>query len=507
MKDKKVKATGSASGVESPAPRRSTDLSSRMKAARLDAFLDRPRAASDAARSAEEDLEVLLDRTAEVFSRSVAPTTRATYARRWAIFEGWCRANNLPSLPASPETVMMHFVEAVSGAGVSLSTLRGWAAAINRVHLEAGLSPPGEDPAMAMFLRGLRRAMPRQPPATPISALRIEDLRTVCRYLDAAAVDAIEVRDRALLTLCQRGLNDAEIACLTWEAVTITARTATISVAPTGPRGGRLVRLRTISDAATCPVKALRDWQTIVGRTAGPVFTLVDRFGHQSNGPLDAKAVLRIRRSRRTSLGVGGKWASLNQCIALLGGRTSDVLRDKALLLVGFAGAFRRNELTQLRWSDVTSSKAGLVVHLRRSKTDQMGRGVNVGIPMGRSLSTCPVTALEMWRERYTQQLGSAALSEGACFVKIGRAGRLGEAPLTAEALTLIVRRRAEEAGLDGRWGGRSLRAGFISTAADLSIPLEEIARQSRHATLDSLVLYIREEDPLRRNPAARLGL
>jgi hypothetical protein len=204
---------------------------------------------------------------------------------------------------------MMHFVEAVSGAGVSLSTLRGWAAAINRVHLEAGLSPPGEDPAMAMFLRGLRRAMPRQPPATPISALRIEDLRTVCRYLDAAAVDAVAVRDRALLTLCQRGLNDAEIAGLTWEAVTITARTATISVTPTDHGDGRPLRLKTISDAATCPVKALRDWQTIVGCT-GPVFTLVDRFGHQSDGSLDAKAVLRIRRSRRTSLGVGGKCSS-----------------------------------------------------------------------------------------------------------------------------------------------------------------------------------------------------
>jgi integrase len=478
-----------------------------MKAARLDAFLNRNRGAGDPGPSAEEDLEVLLDRAAEVFSRSVAPTTRATYARRWVIFERWCNARNLASLPASSETVMMHFVEAVADSGVSLSTLRGWAAAINRVHLEAGLSPPGEDPAMAMFLRGLSRAMPRQPPATPISALRIDALRTVCRYLDAAAVNAIEVRDRALLTLCQCGLNDAEIAYLTWEGVTLTARTAKISVGPTGRRGGRSVRLKSTSDPATCPVKALREWQTIVGRLPGPVFTLVDRLGHQTGGPLNAEAVRRIRRSRRTSLGVGGRWASLEQCIALLGGHASDVLRDKALLLVGFAGAFRRNELTQLRWSDLTATKAGLVVNLRRSKTDQMGHGVQVGIPLGRSVLTCPVTAMERWRERYSEQLGSAASSEAACFVKIGRAGRLGEAHLTEEALTRIVRRRAEEAGLDGRWGGRSLRAGFISTAADLNIPLEEIARQSRHATLDSLVLYIREEDPLRRNPAARMGL
>ena len=71
----------------------------------------------------------------------------------------------------------------------------------------------------------------------------------------------------------------------------------------------------------------------------------------------------------------------------------------------------------------------------------------------------------------------------------------------------MIVRHRATEAGLAGHWGGRSLRAGFISTAADLDIPLETIARQSRHATLDSLVRYIRTDDPFRRNPVARMGL
>ena len=78
---------------------------------------------------------------------------------------------------------------------------------------------------------------------------------------------------------------------------------------------------------------------------------------------------------------------------------------------------------------------------------------------------------------------------------------------MTPEGLTRLVRRRAEAADLDGHWGGRSLRAGFISTAADLDIPLESIARQSRHATLDTLVRYIRREDPFRRNPAARIGL
>ena len=79
----------------------------------------------------------------------------------------------------------------------------------------------------------------------------------------------------------------------------------------------------------------------------------------------------------------------------LLGNHRSLDLRDKAILLVGFAGAFRRGEVTNLRWSDVrTRDGAGIVIHLRRSKTDQAGRGKDVGIPLGRSPLTCPVRAL-----------------------------------------------------------------------------------------------------------------
>ena len=89
----------------------------------------------------------------------------------------------------------------------------------------------------------------------------------------------------------------------------------------------------------------------------------------------------------------------------------------------------------------------------------------------------------------------------------VGRSGRITETPLTPEALTYLVIRRAKSAGLEGHWGGRSLRAGFISTAADLDIPLEAIATQSRHATSNTLMRYIRRDDPFRRNPAAKVGL
>nr|WP_246303788.1 site-specific integrase [Nocardioides thalensis] len=187
-------------------------------------------------------------------------------------------------------------------------------------------------------------------------------------------------------------------------------------------------------------------------------------------------------------------------------GRTID-LRDKALLLVGFAGAHRRGEIADLSWNDITPRDGeGLVIHLNRSKTDQMGRGARVGIPYGRNPLTCPVTALAEWSNRVEQQLGRID-PEWPVFPGVTRAGRIGTKPLSPEALTVMIRRRARAAGLQGHWGGRSLRAGFISSAADLEIPLEKIAAQSRHVTLESLAKYIRRADPFRGSAAGKVGL
>jgi hypothetical protein len=105
-------------------------------------------------------------------------------------------------------------------------------------------------------------------------------------------------------------------------------------------------------------------------------------------------------------------------------------------------------------------------------------------------------------------QLGDACTDITRVFVKVGRAGRITAAePLSNEGLTMVIKRRMEAAGIEGRWGGRSLRAGLISTAADLDIALEVIAKQSRHASLDSLVRYIRNEDVFRRNAVDRVGM
>lgn len=132
---------------------------------------------------------------------------------------------------------------------------------------------------------------------------------------------------------------------------------------------------------------------------------------------------------------------------------------------------------------------------------------MDVGIPRGASPITDPVAALLSWRDRMDLQLGIPGRVDAPCFTRIGRSGRIGTDPLTTSAITVVVRTRMAEAGIEGHWSGRSLRRGFISTAADLGLRLEDIAKGSRHATLDSLIRYIANDDPFRDNPIAHMGL
>jgi integrase len=112
------------------------------------------------------------------------------------------------------------------------------------------------------------------------------------------------------------------------------------------------------------------------------------------------------------------------------------------------------------------------------------------------------------WRDWLSTRLADeAALAASPCFPPLTRGGQVLDKPVSTAAVTSVIRKRAREAGLSGRWGGRSLRAGFVTTAVELEIPLEEIARQTGHASIDTMVRYIRTQDPFHRNAASRVGL
>lgn len=176
-------------------------------------------------------------------------------------------------------------------------------------------------------------------------------------------------------------------------------------------------------------------------------------------------------------------------------------VRDRALLLVGFAGALRRSELVHVRLQDVTETTEGLVIRIRRSKTDQEGKGRQVAIPYGSAPETCPVRASREW-------IALAGLTEGPLFRRIDRHGHVNDRALHRDSIGAIVKRAAEAAGLDPKvYAGHSLRAGLCTQAYINGARELDIMRQTGHKSLETVRKYIRGRGLFRDNPAAKLGL
>jgi site-specific recombinase XerD len=175
--------------------------------------------------------------------------------------------------------------------------------------------------------------------------------------------------------------------------------------------------------------------------------------------------------------------------------------RDRALLLVGFAGAFRRSELVSLDVGDVTFSSDGLVVQLRRSKTDQEGEGRKVGLPFGSNPLTCPVRSLRAW-------LDMTHIVSGPVFRSVDRHANISTGRLSDQSVALIVKRCARAAGLDfENYAGHSLRSGLATAAAMADVSERAIMAQTGHKSLPMVRRYIRDGSLFRSNAAAAVGL
>jgi integrase len=160
--------------------------------------------------------------------------------------------------------------------------------------------------------------------------------------------------------------------------------------------------------------------------------------------------------------------------------------RDRALLLLGFAGAFRRSELVALELADLQVRREGLAVTIRRSKTDQEGEGAQLGIPRGRNKKLCPVRAVEAW-------IAAAALVEGPLFRPISRHGQVKDKALADVEVWRLVKRLAEACGYDpANYGGHSLRAGLATAAAQAGAEERDSMRQTRHRSERMVRKYIR---------------
>lgn len=191
----------------------------------------------------------------------------------------------------------------------------------------------------------------------------------------------------------------------------------------------------------------------------------------------------------------------LRAMMAMLSSKRILDVRDRALLLLGFAGAFRRSELVGLNVDDLEINREGLIVTIRRSKTDPEGQGRRVGIPYGSTPATCPVRALQAW-------LQILDTHGGPLFQTINRHQQIGRKRLTAQSVALVVKRAATSAGLEAaQLAGHSLRAGLATAAAAAGVSERAIMAQTGHRSLMTLRKYIREGSLFLENAAAKVGL
>lgn len=175
--------------------------------------------------------------------------------------------------------------------------------------------------------------------------------------------------------------------------------------------------------------------------------------------------------------------------------------RDRALLLIGFAGAMRRSELVGLDIRDVVDSEDGLVVNIRRSKTDQFGSGRKIGIPFGSTPLTCPIRALRAW-------IRESGIQDGPLFRAVDRHGNMSVERLSDQTVARVVKRALKAAGRNAeKFAGHSLRAGLATQAAMGGASERSIQDQTGHKSLLVLRRYIRDGNLFRENAAAKTGL
>jgi integrase len=178
--------------------------------------------------------------------------------------------------------------------------------------------------------------------------------------------------------------------------------------------------------------------------------------------------------------------------------------RDRALLLIGFAGALRRSELVGIDAAHLRSTPAGLRLMIPRSKTDTTSEGAEIGIARGNQADTCPVRALHTW-------LRAAEITDGPIFRRVTQWGTVGTQRLHPDAVRQILTRRAAAAGIKGTLlepvTPHGMRAGFVTTAYRNGVPDEEIMGHTRHRSLTTMRSYVRRAKLGTASPSGKLDL
>ena len=169
-------------------------------------------------------------------------------------------------------------------------------------------------------------------------------------------------------------------------------------------------------------------------------------------------------------------------------------LRDRSIVLIGFSGGFRRNEIVSLDYEDLDFVPEGLKINLKRSKTDQLGEGSVKGLPYFENTKYCPVVSLQKWIE-------ISKIKSGSLFRRFTKGSKLSENRLTDQTVALLIKKYLQLAGIDNKnYSGHSLRSGFATSAAESGAEERSIMAMTGHKSREMVRRYIKEANLFKNN-------
>ncbi len=195
---------------------------------------------------------------------------------------------------------------------------------------------------------------------------------------------------------------------------------------------------------------------------------------------------------------------NLKQIINIIDEQTKDdikKLRDRSIILIGFSGGFRRNEIVSLDYDDLEFVEEGLKINLKKSKTDQFGEGSVKALPYFDNNQYCPVKSVKKWLE-------ISKINSGSLFRRFSKGSKLTEYRLTDQTVALLIKEYLELAGIESKnYSGHSLRSGFATSAAESGAGERSIMAMTGHKTSQMLRRYIKEANLFKNNPLNKIKL
>ena len=175
--------------------------------------------------------------------------------------------------------------------------------------------------------------------------------------------------------------------------------------------------------------------------------------------------------------------------------------RDRSIILIGFSGGFRRNEIVALDYDDLDFVTEGLKINVKRSKTDQFGEGSVKGLPYFDNTQYCPVLSLKNWIE-------ISRIRSGPLFRRFSKGTKLSEKRLTDQTVALLIKKYLKIAGIDSKnYSGHSLRSGFATSAAEAGVEERNIMSMTGHKSPEMVRRYIKEANIFKNNALNKIKI